>query len=255
MLASVGVSGRTVNETALLVPPAVVMVMLCGPNGAVAAILKVAVIWVAVITTPVAVVPTATFRVALVKLVPVRVTGTAVPITPSAGVTPASVGVSGRTVNVTVPVVPPGVVTEIVCGPTGAVAATLKVAVIWLAFAATPVAVIPAPRFRVAPFMFVPVRVTGTVVPITPDGGAMLTSAGGCADAPSKNNPLTTALAPAVFVTRRVTWPERFKTRYWPEVKALIGVLDSTRPVAGSSTSILCALMLTVSQSRQYSAT
>src|ERR1700674_1032504 len=102
--------------------------------------------------------PAPGFRVALVKLVPVRVTGTLVPATPVAGAMVASVGASGLTVNVTVPLVPPGVVTEIVCGPTGAVAAMAKVAVIWVAVAVTPVAVIPAPRFRVAPFRIVPVR-------------------------------------------------------------------------------------------------
>ena len=129
-----------------------------------------------------------------------------------------------------------------------------KVAVIWVAVATTLVAVIPAPRFRVAPIKLVPVRVTGTVVPITPAAGAMLASAGGGADAASKNNPLTTALNPPVLVIRKVTCPERFQTRYWPEEKALTVLLASTRPVAGSNTSILSA-RITLSQSTLYIAT
>jgi hypothetical protein len=92
-----------------------------------------------------------------------------------------------------------------------------KVAVIWPAVATTLVAVIPAPRFRLAPIRLVPVKVTGTVVPITPVEGAMVANAGGAADAPSKNNPLTADVDPPVLVTRRVTCPERFQTTYWPE--------------------------------------
>src|SRR5450432_2489898 len=103
MPASKGAAWLMVNVTVLAVPPGVVTVIFCGPTGAVAAMLKVAVIWVAVMTTPVAVMPAPRFRVALVKSVPVRVTGTVVPVTASAGAMVASVGVGGLIVNVTVP--------------------------------------------------------------------------------------------------------------------------------------------------------
>src|SRR5471030_1022189 len=73
---------------------------------------------------------------------------------------------------------PPGVVTVIWAGPSGAVAATTRVAAIWVAVTTTLVAVIPAPRFRVAPVRFVPVRITGWLIPITPDAGAIPASVG-----------------------------------------------------------------------------
>src|SRR5450432_761227 len=160
----------------------------------------------------------------------------------------------GTTVNVTALLAPPGVVTLMLAGASGAVAATTRVAVIWVPAATTPVAVIPVPRFRVAPVRFVPVRITGWLIPITPDAGAMLVSAGSGSSALSKNNPLTTAFTAPVRVTRRVTCPARLKTRYWPAEKALIEPVASPRPVAGSNTSILSVRVLGYSQSRQYSA-
>src|SRR5450432_2179126 len=126
--AASGAGGTTtVNVAGMLVPPAVVTVMPAGPSGAVAATTRVAVIRVPVTTTPVAVIPAGRFRVAPIRLVPVKITGSPIPITPEAGATLASVGAGGLTVNVPALVVPPGVVMVMLCGPTGAMAAMLKV--------------------------------------------------------------------------------------------------------------------------------
>src|SRR5471030_2167995 len=90
----------TANDIALLVPPAVVTVMFCGPNAAVGPMAKVAVIWESVTAPTVAVTPAGTFSVvAPVRFTPVRVTGTLVPITPVRGAMAESVG--SATGNVT----------------------------------------------------------------------------------------------------------------------------------------------------------
>ena len=177
--ACVAGGGTTVNVTGLLVPPAVVTVMTAGPSGAVAGTKRVAVIWLAVATTPVAVIPAGRLRAAPFRLAPVSITSSLVPITPAAGVMPASTGVSGLIVKATALVKPPGVVTVRVCVPCGALMAMLKLAVIWLAVMTTPVTVMPASGLRVAPVKLVPVRVTGTIVPITPRAGVTAASVGG----------------------------------------------------------------------------
>jgi hypothetical protein len=64
------------------------------------------------------------------KFVPVRVTGTAVPWTPVAGLTDVNVGVGGLTVNGAALLVPPVVVTVMLAEPTAALAAMVNVAVI-----------------------------------------------------------------------------------------------------------------------------
>src|SRR5215831_4451228 len=113
---------ETVNVTAPLVPPEVETVTLAAPRAALAAMVKVAVIWVALATvTALTVMPE--LLVATVapetKLAPVRVTGTAVPVRPEAGLTEDRVGAGGLMVKVTAPVVLPRLVTVTLTGPRG----------------------------------------------------------------------------------------------------------------------------------------
>jgi hypothetical protein len=115
------------------------------------------------------------------KPVPVRVTGTIVLWTPLVGLTDASVG-TAKTVNVTVVevVVPPGVVTETVCGPAGAFAATWKVdVIIVLLTSVTLVGETPVPlRLMTGETKLVPVRVTLTLFPWMPLVGLIEASVG-----------------------------------------------------------------------------
>ena len=66
------------------------------------------------------------------KLVPVSVTGTVAPCGPLPGTIELSVGGGGVTLNATVPLVPPPVVTLTFTGPNAAVAEMAKTAVIWV---------------------------------------------------------------------------------------------------------------------------
>jgi len=92
-------------------------------------------------------VPDTVTAVAPVRLVPVRVTGTLAPCVPIEGAIVVSVG--PWTVNVTVLVVPPVVVTLTLCVPSVAPAAIVKVAVICVpvGFTEMPLAVTPVPAF------------------------------------------------------------------------------------------------------------
>jgi hypothetical protein len=102
VMASVGADGVTVNVTALLVPPLVVTRTFAAPSAALAAMVRVAVIWVTLATTtlltPIPGLLTATVAPET-KLAPVRVTGTLAPCTPVAGLRDVSVGAGGLTVN------------------------------------------------------------------------------------------------------------------------------------------------------------
>src|SRR5438105_12037565 len=90
-----------------------------------------------------------------------------------------SVGVGGLTVKASGLLVPPVVVTVMVCAPVGAVAAMARVAVICVAVTVgVPVTVTPAGRFRVAPVRVEPAMVTATLVPCTPVDGVMVVSTG-----------------------------------------------------------------------------
>src|SRR5438270_12943745 len=116
MLVSVGVGGLTVKASALLAPPAVVTEMVCVPAGALAAMARVAVIWVAVMAgVPVTVTPAGRFRVEPSRLVPAMVAATLVPCTPVTGVMVVKTGVGGLIVKASVLLVPPAVVTLMVC--------------------------------------------------------------------------------------------------------------------------------------------
>src|SRR5476649_2014496 len=102
ILVNWGASGRTINVVVTAPPSGVLMVMICGPSGAIGLMSKVTLIWAAVVgstTQPVVVMPVGRVRIASVKLVPVKVTGTLVPTTPTARVMPVSVG-GGKAITV-----------------------------------------------------------------------------------------------------------------------------------------------------------
>jgi hypothetical protein len=184
---SVG-GGATVNVWLAVVPPAVVTVTPWPPSGAPAAIWNVAVIvvlFVTVVAVTVIPVPGVTLIVLapVMKFVPVSVTFTFVPAIPLVGVIAVSVGSGGLTVNITVPVVPPAVVTDTVRAPSVAPAVIVNVAISVSppAPGVTFVTVTPVPlTATVAPATrFVPVSVTGTTVPCTPLVGLIVVSVGG----------------------------------------------------------------------------
>jgi hypothetical protein len=172
----------TVYVMVLLVPPSVVTLMFLVPSVAAVVLVMVAVIVVALTTvTPLTVTPLAGAAMLTVdpamKLVPVRVTETAVPRRPALGAIEVSVGAGGATtVKVTGLVAPAGVVTVTFLAVSVAVGAIVKVAVTVVALTAvTPLTVMPPPDTvtAVAPVRSVPVIVTGTMVPCAPVGGAI----------------------------------------------------------------------------------
>src|SRR5713101_2536614 len=115
------------------------------------------------------------------KLVPVRVTLTFVPSGPLEGLMVPSVGGGGFTMKVTLPDVPPLVVTETYCVPVAALAATAKVAVMVVLFtSAVLLMVTPAPlKLIEAPLTkLVPVSVTVTLTPCRLLEGEMEVSVG-----------------------------------------------------------------------------
>jgi hypothetical protein len=127
-------------------------------------------------------VPDTVIVVAPVKPLPESMTGTLVPLTPVAGAIDASVGAAGlTTVNVSVLLVPPGVVTLTVLALAVAVAEIANVAVtVVLLTTVRPLYVTPAPDtvIVVAPVRSVPVSVTGTLVPLVPELGAIANRVG-----------------------------------------------------------------------------
>ena len=131
MLVSPGTGALTVKVTAMVVPPGVVAVMLCAPKGALSAIAKVAAIWPKATTgVPASVMPMGRFKVAPTRPEPVRVTGTDAPLKPVIGAMPVMIGVGSVIVNVTALVVPPELVTVMLCAPSGELFSVVKVAVI-----------------------------------------------------------------------------------------------------------------------------
>src|SRR5205807_501600 len=128
---------------------------------------------------PLSVMPAGRLSVAPVRLAPVRVTATLVPTAPVEGAIEASEGAAAVTVKVAALLVPPAVVTLMLCGPVAALAAITNVVVIWVAVTAgAALGVMPAGRFSVAPVRLLPAMVTATLVPTTPVAGAIEVSAG-----------------------------------------------------------------------------
>jgi hypothetical protein len=177
--------GITVNGTVPLVPLGVVIVTVSTAVDAMALIVKVTVTVVEFTTTMLL---ATTFTsdtvtaVAPVRFVPVRVADTIEPCTPWVGEIKVNVGVVGPvTVNVTVPVVPPGVVMLTVLAVRAAPDEITKFAVTEVELAtAILFTVMPVPDtvMAVAPVRRVPVRVTPTVVPAVPLVGEIEESVG-----------------------------------------------------------------------------
>jgi hypothetical protein len=182
MLVNTGGPTVIVKATGLLVPLEVVTVTLAGPVAALAAMVKVAVIWVRLFTLTL---PTVTPGPALtmapeVKLAPVSVTGTLAPCVPLLGLMLVNVGSPTVIVKTTALLVPLEVVTLTLAGPVAALAAMVKVAVIWVRlFTLTPPTVTPGPALTMAPEVkLAPVNVTGTLAPCVPLLGLMLVNVG-----------------------------------------------------------------------------
>src|SRR5476649_453157 len=161
MLVSTGTDAVSVNVTALLVPLTSVTVTLCGPRGALRALVKVAVTVPAVATMPVTwILRPALIEVTPARLVPDRVTGVA---EPALADDTAMLVNPGRTVKVMELLMPHGPVTVMLCGPDRTVEAIVRVAVIEVAVTTGTVTVKPAGGLMVAPNRSVPVKVTATV--------------------------------------------------------------------------------------------
>jgi len=111
------------------------------------------------------------------------------------------------TVNVTVLLVPAGVVTLTVLAERVAVFAIVKVVVTVVEVTVKAPTVIPVPDTftAVAPVRFVPVKVTGTMVPRVPDAGAMESSVGGPVVVAPVNStaPASTALLPFLEMPKK----------------------------------------------------
>ena len=172
----------TVKVTVLLVPPGVVTVTFLAVSAAPLEIVKVAVIVVEFTTvTPLTVTPppataTAVLARPLVKLVPVSVTATVLLRAPTLGAIEVSVGAAAFTVKVVLLLVPTGVVTVTFLVFCAAALDIARVAAILVEFSTVKlltVTPVPDTVTAVAPFRLVPVRITGTLLFLTPVLGAL----------------------------------------------------------------------------------
>ncbi len=126
-----------------------------------------------------------------VGIVNVRVlTPNTVPSVPLVAAVKVNVPCGAVTVNVTVLLVPPGVVTLTVLAPSAAVAVMVKVVVTVVGVTVKAPAVTPVPDTvtAVAPVRFVPVKVTVPTVPCARDVGAIEVSVGGAEVVPAANS-------------------------------------------------------------------
>ena len=176
-----------VNETARLVPAAVLTVTFREPRDANRPRRNLAVIKPGLTTTTLDILtpePWTAMAAGDVKLVPLRLTDTVAPLLPDDGVMEVSVGAAlggAVTVKVRAAVVPPAVVTVTLREPVLAAAAMVKVALIRVAFTmATLLTLTPDPlTATVAPDeKLVPSSVTGTAAPCAPLAGVTLESVG-----------------------------------------------------------------------------
>ena len=173
----------TRKPTGPAVPLGTVTSILWSPSVVVAPRFKVAVTDVELTATKLLTVivgePGAVTAEAPVKLVPAMDTGTLVPRTPELGVIEESAG--PVTVNVTVLLVPPAVVTETVLAPSVALLAIVNVACTKAALTTPiPLTVMPVPDTFTAlvPVRRVPLRTTATLVPCEPEEGVIEFSTG-----------------------------------------------------------------------------
>ena len=165
-------------------PAGVTTVTVLGPSAAFDVMVNVAVTLVELTTlmfdTETPAPPTVMF-VAPVRFVPVRLTSTDVPRDPETGL--IDVSVAPLTVNGRVPLFPPGVVTRTLCAPRLALVAITNVAVMLVELTTlVPVTVMPVPDVKLTAdpvvVKFVPVSVTATLVPRTPEFGLIKESVG-----------------------------------------------------------------------------
>ena len=198
-----GVPETILKRAAVVVPPAVVIVMLVEPDAFVA-IANVAVIWVAlVVVTLLTVTPELLdfTRAPETKFVPTSVTLTFVPGAPALGVMDVRVGAAELMLKLTGAVVPPAVVMVTLPDP-DALEVRANVAVIWVALT-TVTLVTVTPEFEtliVAPCKkLVPVKVTLALVPGAAALGLMEVSVG--APEPMLNEMLPLVPPPVVTVT------------------------------------------------------
>src|SRR5258706_9664598 len=110
------------------------------------------------------------------RLVPARVMAVAVPALDCVGAMLVS---TGKVLNVTELLVPPGVVTVMLCGPAGMVEAMTRLALIEVGVTTgVPASVMPTGRFRVPPNKPVPTKAAGTQELAGPCTGGRLVSNG-----------------------------------------------------------------------------
>jgi len=171
---NVSVAPCTVNVMALLVPDPVVILTDLAPSEAPAEMVNVAVASVELMTlraltlTPP---PETVSEVAPVRSVPVIVTGTDVPRSPTEGAIEVNVG-AGRatTLNETGLLVPPGAVTVTFLAEPVAAVLIVKVALTWVSFTTVrPLTLTPPPDTLIAvvPVSPLPKSLTGIVCPRT----------------------------------------------------------------------------------------
>ena len=156
---------------------------------------------VAVDVIPVQVMPPPAIvtAVAPVRLVPVMVTGTVVPWVPDVGLIEISVGPCTENAPVKMLVVPIGVTTLTFLALTVAPAVIAQLALTVPAVDVMPLHVTPVPEIvtAVAPTRFVPIKLTGTLVPRTPVPGVIEVSVGPC----TVNAPVKVFVVPIGVVT------------------------------------------------------
>jgi len=229
----VSVAPCTVNVV-VAVPPGVVMVTVLAERLAPVVIVKVAVAVVGPVTVKaltVTPVPETAREVAPVRFVPVSVTGTEVPRTPVLGAIEVSVGAGGAvTVNVTLPVFPAGVATLTFLAVSPAVAVIVNVAFTCVSLTTVrPLTVMPVPETftPLAPVKPVPVRVTRTLPPRTPDAGLIEANVG----------------AITVKVTVPVVPPGLVMLTFLAPVAAVAEMVNVAVTVVGFTTMMLLAVI------------
>ena len=179
--------------------------------------------------------PPDTANVAPARLVPVKVTGTAVPFPPEVGAIDVSVGAvaAGTTANVTLLLVPPGVVTLTFLVVYAAAAVIVKVAVTEVAVGVpVMVAVTPPPltATEVAPVRLVPVSVTATLG-APPEVGVIDVSVGSVVEAVTVN--VTLLVVPPGAVTLTVL-PDNVAVAVIVNVAVTVVSLTTVRPLTAT---------------------
>lgn len=227
-----------------LVPAGVVMSTQWPPSAELAGTVNVAVAVVAFTTTTL--VMTGPFEpgwnmvAGAAKFAPVTVTGKLVPRAPDTGENEVIVGPGGAvTVNVTALLVPPGVTTVTFLAP--AVPAITQFAVTVVAVGVPVIVqVLPPDTFTaVAPVRLVPVRVTGTVVPLTPDTGEIEVSvgAGGATPLPvASTAPTSTQACPSVLGLQFRPLVAPTESGLWLPKKSVVGRVIAGNPLPAGTT-------------------